>query len=591
MAPTLRFLVLGLLLVTVRAGVLTFYVSEGGSGTACSTDEPCAIEFAFSEASGTGGLIRLTSDVAVDGALVATEMNQPFVLTSFPPEENLFTIDFGSTGNLVLDSEDSMSVENVVIENGYSVRSGGCMNVTGTGALQVTDVILRAGNASNDGGCFSTGAGSTVVTRVTMEGCTAVQLEEGNLQDIGDGGAIFVWQNSLSLNDVLIQDCVANRGGGISLYGGELRPVAWNFNDVRVLNNRAIVEQGFDGNRRGTAGGVALNSVDPDDPITLGFDGDFGLLVAGNTAEWRIGGIDMVDMNSWISLEQAQSGKILLHANAPTNIAMFDDVGEATPLAFQCGRCEGGFCALGDEDVTCECSDVEWVDVEDVACACVEDAEVQVGFGTCCGSGRTFNAERGVCQIDLSQLSGFQWIVIALLAISGAAAGVLFYTKMSANKAEKGLPTLERNPVSGAAGGSPKKGSSPVKERSSPTKESSPVKESKKSTSKGSKSSKRSRSGSKSGRSKKGKKGSNRSRSGSRHSNKGGRRRSGSGNLTKGKSDGNNKSSEVESLAGMKSDSGVTGVTQATEVSDALSRLQREPQGDLVHKSLVPVPE
>jgi hypothetical protein len=169
-----------------------------------------------------------------------------------------------SGGGIYLTSQSSPSLENVIISENEAYYSGGGICCEDNSIPTFNNVILSENSAGKGGGLYCHYFSNPSLTDVTIIGNTAgsgggVCLEvysDASLMNVtilenlsSRGGGLYLWDSSPTLNNVIINDNIANgQGGGIYCVGLN---IAGNFifsspvlNNVTISRNMSLEDGG-----------------------------------------------------------------------------------------------------------------------------------------------------------------------------------------------------------------------------------------------------------------------------------------------------------------------------------------------------------
>ncbi len=181
-------------------GVSTLYAAVGGSGTACTSDSPCALTEALSSAT-SGGTVDLAA-----GTYLAASGNSFTIATSLSLEPttpgSAVTLEGNDASVVAVNSSVTATVSGVSIEDGSAAADGG--GVTNAGSLTVEDSTISGNTATNGGGGGVSNSGTLSVLDSTISANTATN----------GGGGVFN-SGTLSVEDSTISANSAGGGGGI----------------------------------------------------------------------------------------------------------------------------------------------------------------------------------------------------------------------------------------------------------------------------------------------------------------------------------------------------------------------------------------
>ena len=144
----------------------------------------------------------------------------------------------GDGGGIRVGLGSEVIVDNVVVTDNDSVRSGG--GIANSGTLTVTNSTFSLNTAGRDGGGISANNGQVQLNNVTFSGNEADD----------EGGGVFLINGSHDLTNVTLSDNEAIDGGGIAVAG---TTTTVDLTNVTIANNRAQDEGGGFFNRGNNA--------------------------------------------------------------------------------------------------------------------------------------------------------------------------------------------------------------------------------------------------------------------------------------------------------------------------------------------------
>ncbi len=206
----------------------SYFVTPGGSGTACSINAPCRLTTALSNAS-DGDLILLAKGVYTGTGDNVILLNKSVSLRggwngvsppAIDPQMFITTIDGEGVrrGIKVIGDGVTLTLEGMHIING---------NATGIGDCTMNDITYDVG-----GGIFVEDA------NVTIRNCV-IEHNSINSDDVSHGGGIFFHNSDGQIDSNIIRFNSAGAGGGISLIYSSA-----NVLKNKITDNNATISNG-----------------------------------------------------------------------------------------------------------------------------------------------------------------------------------------------------------------------------------------------------------------------------------------------------------------------------------------------------------
>ncbi|MED5371738.1 MAG: putative metal-binding motif-containing protein [Myxococcota bacterium] len=176
-------------------------------------------------------------------------------------------------GGIRCDAMADISGSDVVINDGIATVQGGLVYLSDECSLSLSDFELSEGWAWEDGGAVYLTEGSLELVDGTV-GYNEADEDGGAFEVIGFSDTYDVADSRvLSLQDVLVHDNVANRGGGLWLNGGST---------VTCTATSSSVSAGFVGNEADQRGGAVRFSTDGSQASFTSTTCDFGTEAGGD---------------------------------------------------------------------------------------------------------------------------------------------------------------------------------------------------------------------------------------------------------------------------------------------------------------------
>jgi len=245
------FLLLGGTPQVARADPGVLFVTTGGTGTACTPDQPCALQQAMDQATdgdtifvaqgtytGTGGaVITVTKSITLYGGWDGTAGTGSLVL----PGVYITTLDGENTRRVVyITGTVSPILDGFTLRNGYVMSdSGGAVYACNASAVINNCRILSSTAEYGGGGAFWYGAptlGNSVVMDNVANGTdpgrgggglylydSTASLESNTLQDNNApdaaGGGVYVMRSAVAFEANTILGNQASEAGGLEIVG------------------------------------------------------------------------------------------------------------------------------------------------------------------------------------------------------------------------------------------------------------------------------------------------------------------------------------------------------------------------------------
>ena len=185
-------------------GASTFYAAVGGSGTACTSDSPCALSEALSSAT-SGGTVDLAAGTYQPAGGTSFTIATSLILEPTTPGSAV-TLEGSGASVLAVSSSVTATVSGVSIEGGSAATDGG--GITNAGSLTVEDSTISTNTATDGGGGGVSNSGTLSVVDSTISANTATNGGGG----VSNSGTLSVEDSTISANS-------AGGGGGIDNQG------------------------------------------------------------------------------------------------------------------------------------------------------------------------------------------------------------------------------------------------------------------------------------------------------------------------------------------------------------------------------------
>ncbi len=260
----------------------TWYVSQSGSGSSCTSLAPCdSVNQALSLAS-SGDTIE------VSGTIEGNVFPEVSVTIEQMPGGSPAELHGSGSGSVVLSEGAAITLERITITGGKSSLGGGINN--DGGSITVEDSTISGNTASGPGGMFAGSGGgifnegTLVINDSTISGNTALGSSGGPISTGGTGGGISNDGDSLVISDSTISGNTVTAGsGGGSGRGAGIEGSATLAGDILATSSGApaggecagtITDEGYNVDDDGTCGLSGTGSVSDSSEI----DGFLGSL-------------------------------------------------------------------------------------------------------------------------------------------------------------------------------------------------------------------------------------------------------------------------------------------------------------------------
>ena len=186
--------------INLPAGTYTLSIAGTGEDAAATGDLDITDDLTIS---GAGAATTIIDADSLDNVLQVIGGSTVVTITGVTIRNGNSGGTYGMDGGGI-QSEGSLTLDGVIVENNSSGDKGGGVSSEGSSVLVITDSIVRGNTADNDGGGVQIGSSATAtITRTLFEDNETVE----------DGGAIEV-EGHLDLVDSTLTGNYAENGGG-----------------------------------------------------------------------------------------------------------------------------------------------------------------------------------------------------------------------------------------------------------------------------------------------------------------------------------------------------------------------------------------